>query len=285
MKPQHKQLLDLKYKGNKSPNYYKDLKRLESGEPLDYIIGWTEFLNCKIDLSQRPLVPRNETEFWVSKSICSCRPACRQGRPCACHLATGQAKDLKLQENTTTATSSPKILDLFSGSGCIGIALLKHLPNATVHFADNEDKCLKQIQINLDLNTIQPNQYQIIKSDIFSNITSNYNYIFANPPYVAEQTKQQKSSRTPIRDQKRIYTDQVLKYEPRQALLAGPEGLKYIRPFLEQAQQHLKPDGEVFMEFSPEQKKAINKILKNNNYTEWQFYKDQYKKTRWLREK
>ncbi len=234
---EQQQLLNIKYRGKICPEYKEDLQRLKKGEPLDYIIGWTDFLDCKIDLSLRPLVPRNETEFWVDKVIekCSCNPPPRT-----------------------------KILDLFSGSGCIGIALLKHLPNSTVHFADSEDNCLKQIEINLDLNNIDHARCKIIKSDIFSAISDKYDCIFANPPYVAEQE---------------INSD---KHEPRKALFAGPDGLKYINMFLKQAKKHLKPSGQIFMEFSPEQKQSIKNIITKNNYKNLHFNKDQYKRWRWL---
>ena len=99
-------------------------------EPLEYIRGFTEFLGCKIDLSKKPLIPRVETEFWVKDAII--------------HIFDDRQK------------SAPRILDIFCGSGCIGLAVLSALggpatggKRVLVTFADKEKKCIDQVKINL----------------------------------------------------------------------------------------------------------------------------------------
>ena len=116
---------EIKWLKRDRPDYYaQGIKRLESGEPLDYVIGWREFLGCKIDLSGKPLIPREETEFWVERVV----------------------KDLKAKSEKL------KALDLFSGSGCIGLAVLKHCPNIKMIFGEKDPKLCKQIKKNLKLN-------------------------------------------------------------------------------------------------------------------------------------
>jgi len=220
-------------------------------KPEQYKKGFVKFLGCKIDLSKRPFIPRPETEYWVKKAI----------------------EDIKLKTGKLQPITNNKklyCLDIFAGSGCIGIALLKHLPNSSVDFAEKEKKYLEQIRQNAKLNGINPKRFSIIQSDIFSNIKKKYDYIFANPPYVAEKRLH-------------LVDKSVLGWEPKKALLAGPDGLDVICKFLPQAKNHLKKWGKLFMEFDPLQKKEIATILKNFGYCPFSFFRDQYGKWRYLK--
>ena len=243
-----------------------DIERLKKGEPLDYVIGFHKFLDCWIDLSLRPLIPRPETEFWVAQAIAEIKK--------------------------TRANKKVRCLDIFAGSGCIGLAVLKHLRNARVDFSEKEKKFLKQIKINAVLNKIERGRYRLIESDVFNNITEKYDYIFANPPYIAEKRKGkvQKS---------------VLKFEPANSLFAGKDGLLYIRKFLEGAKNHLKKapafastvvasdattadtkatagKGKIYLEFDSPQKQEIIDLLKKFGYSSYKFFRDQYNKWRYL---
>lgn len=227
-------LLREKYDGQPTKQFYKDVKRMEAGEPIDYVIGFTEFLGCKIDLSKKPLIPRKETEFWVGQEI----------------------KNIK----------AGKVLDIFSGSGCIGVAVLKHLPNVLCDISEKDNKLIPQIKINLKINKAKA---KVIQSDIFSNIKNKYDFIFANPPYIP-QTKKIKIQKS------------VLKYEPKAALFGGTDGLFYINKFLKQAKNYLNASGTIFMEFDSAQKKQIEAIIKKYKYSKYEFKKDQFNRWRWV---
>ncbi|OHA61582.1 MAG: hypothetical protein A3J30_04400 [Candidatus Wildermuthbacteria bacterium RIFCSPLOWO2_02_FULL_47_9c] len=253
--------MEEKHGGKRTEAAEKDIARLEKGEHIDYVIGWVEFLGCKIDLSQKPLIPRPETEYWTEKFLQDARAATFPG---ALPLLRSGPSRLRKSRGTHT-----RCLDLFAGSGCVGIAVLKHMPWATVDFAEKEKKFLKQIQINAKLNEISNQRYRVIQSNIFSKVRDKYDYILANPPYVAEERRAcvQKS---------------VLEHEPASAVFGGKDGLLYIRPFLQQAKNYLKEGGELWMEFDSPQKTAVEKLLKQYRYRKWRFEKDQYARWRYF---
>lgn len=223
-----------KYGGKIKKKLKKDIERLKKGEPVDYIIGFSNFLNCKINLSSRVFIPEPETEFWVEKAI-------------------KEIKDKKVS-----------CLDLFSGSGCIGIAVLKNTKNTKVDFAEIDKNLLRQIKKNLETNKIEKKRYNIFCSDVFSDVEKKYDYIFANPPYISE---------------KRIDNVQksVLDFEPKKALFGGEDGLKYIKIFLKNVSKYLKKRGKAYVEFDSFQKRKIEKITDG-----LEFHKDQYGKWRFL---
>jgi release factor glutamine methyltransferase len=242
---------------------------MEDDFPIEYKKGFTKFLNCKIDLRNRIFIPRIETEYWVGSVI----------------------KELKI-ENCKLKIN---VLDIFAGSGCIGISILKNVKNSLVDFADKDIKAIEQIRINLKLNKIPKSRYKIYRSNLFEKLKGKkYDIIFANPPYVAKER---------IKDVQLS----VLKYEPKTSFLAGKKGLLYIRKFLKEAKRFVKPGGIIYLEFDPEQKNDILNILKKENYKNshpviqlpvcsaqkrrrrWkliygaQFFKDQFKKWRFAK--
>ena len=217
----------------------------QSEIPAEYKNGAVEFLGCKIDLSLRPLIPRPETEFWTRRAIVD---LARRGRGVG------------------------RVLDLFAGSGCVGIAVAKNLPAAAVDFGDIDAAAVGQIKINLKINRLSGERVRVFQTDIFENIPpgESYDAILANPPYVAAARigEVQKS---------------VLEWEPSRALFAGADGMEIIRKFLRRAGDFLRPGGVIYMEFDILQKISIIKLLKDIDCGSFEFHKDQFQKRRFIR--
>ena len=231
-------LIKEKYSSNINlTNFIKDLKKLQRQVPLDYIIGETDFLNCTINLKYKPLIPRVETIWYMEK----------------------ETKFLK-----NHFQNKIEILDIFSGSGCMGIYAHKIL-NSNITFSDIKKSFLKQIKLNCSLNNIK--DYTLIKSNIFKNINGKYDLILANPPYIPKNDLIQKS---------------VLNYEPHIALFGkGKDGLKIIGTFIKNLKNHLNENGICILEFHPNQTEKIQTLLKKENL-KYQTKKDQYSKNRYV---
>jgi len=226
-----------------------------SNQPIEYRRGYVNFLGCKIDLKFRPMIPRKETAFWVKRVI---KDICKKG------------------ENFT-------FLDVFSGSGCIGLAVLKNCSKWAKMgvFGDIDKGFVKQAKINLKLNKIDPKKYRVIQSDIFKGIKgrlapyraggpgSGFDYIFANPPYVGL-------------DNRHLVQESVLDWEPLVAIFGGEDGLLYIRKFLKDAKKYLNKGGKIYLEFDHLRKREIEKLLPQLGWKNFQFHKDQFKRWRYL---
>ena len=236
-------LLNEKYGGRESAAFYRDTTRIMKGEPVDYVIGFSPFLGATIDLSYKPLIPRPETEYWVECAI------------------EGITK--KHGENARL-----RFLDMCAGSGCIGIALATHFPKSVVHFGEVSLDALAQIRKNCRLNGLKGLRIKVIKSDLFSKIKGEYDYIFVNPPYLTRDRKMTTVQRS------------VLLWEPAVAIFAKKKGLGHIFGILDGAREHLRTGGWLYIEFDPWQRKEIASHARQHDFSHIVFQKDQYKRTR-----
>ncbi len=141
--------------------FFKEAEsRLLNFEPVQYIIGDTEFFGLPFLVNENVLIPRPETEElvdWILKD----------------HL--GVADELK-------------ILDIGTGSGCIAITLAKNLPNAKVYAIDVSEKALALAKQNADKNQVKIEfiQLDVLKEEIDE---TNFDIVVSNPPYVRELEK------------------------------------------------------------------------------------------------
>ncbi len=127
-----------------------------------------------------------------------------------------------------------QILDLCTGSGCIGIACARHLPHAQVDLSDISPSALEVAQVNVDRYQLQ-SRVRLFRSDLFDDLPQRqYDLIVSNPPYVSQQEMQ---------DLPDEYT-----HEPVLGLEAGEDGMDLVARILCQAHAYLKPDGIIIVE-------------------------------------
>jgi len=224
-------LLADKYNGIESDEFRQDLARLRAGEPLAYVIGWVPFLGTKIWLDSAPLIPRPETEFWVERAISEMRQV------------------LKVE---------PRVLDLCAGSGCVGVAVAKTVPEAEVHFAEVVDDHHQTIRKNIRENGMDVVRTKQIGGDLFEHVTEKYDFILTNPPYIDPKLSD------------RIQTS-VTVHEPELALFGGADGMELIERIIREAPNYLNPGGILYIEHEPEQTEKIKALAPQAEFFEDQF--------------
>ena len=203
-------------------------QRLLNGEPLAYVIGQWEFYGMKLTVNPNVLIPRDDT--------------------CAVtELAIRQALFLD---------TNPRILDLCTGSGCIGIAIASRVKDAKVTLADISKEALQVAKTNVTaqkltgrVSCVQANALE--KPAAF---LGKFDMIVSNPPYITteEMTQLPKS---------------VGEYEPHLALHGGDDGLDFYRAIIENYTDALKPGGYLCFEFGMGQGDAICALLEEKSYT------------------
>ncbi len=214
-------LLDEKYKGVATPEFEKDKARLERGEPVAYVIGLTPFLGLNIYLDSRPLIPRPETEWWAEELL-------RVMRKCLVESS------MRRPEDFSKGTKQLRFIDLCSGSGAIGCAVLKHMPNAEVYFGEIDSAHEATIRKNISKNDLDAGRAHIGIGNLFEPFGGEmFDFIASNPPYIP-------SGRT--------LPESVEKWEPTLALRAGEDGLSVIRKIAEELPRRLREGGQAWIE-------------------------------------
>ncbi len=184
------------------------VNRLSHYEPIQYILGKTEFYGYPIKVSPVVLIPRPETEELVNWII---------------------------KENLGKQIS---ILDIGTGSGCIAIALAKHLPTAQVTAIDISNEAIEIAKENANLNAVS---ITFMVSDIFQYKNwplKHFDIIVSNPPYIRESEKANMEAN-------------VLNYEPHQALFVSDDDpLVFYRNIAEAGKYFLNHNGAVYCEIN-----------------------------------
>lgn len=199
------------------------VKKRSQGEPVAYLVGNKEFFSLNFKVTRDCLIPRPETEHLVVAAI-------------------DIAKQLE-QSRAGEENSHPvQIIDLGTGSGCIAIALAKHLPQAHITAVDRSQAALALAKQNAATHGIC-DRINFVESDWFQAFAAqtpipSWDIVVSNPPYIS-QAEYEKLAKS-VRD-----------FEPFSALVSGPEGTEDIQKLAQQATAHLAVGGHLLVEISP----------------------------------
>ncbi len=206
------------------------IKTIEPYTPLQYIIGREKFFGLDFMVNEHVLIPRPETEVLVEAVL----DIHRRGENVDNHMTPRRCKD------------ELRILDLGTGSGNIAISLTKNAPDCRIFASDISEKALEVARLNARLNGVY-DRISFIESDLFEDISGEFNYILSNPPYIA-------------RYEFETLQKEVLK-EPVLALDGGVDGLDFYRRIFGAAPGHLAHGGYCIVEFGFGQLPAIKEII------------------------
>lgn len=232
--------------------FQEALLRLQKQEPIQYIIGETEFFGIVFKVNEQTLIPRPETEELVEWII----------------------SDNQSRSNDGVQLS---ILDIGTGSGCIAISLSKNLPNSKVQALDISEGALFIARQNAITNEVD---VEFFKKDILKTKSSTsdsdkpddyYDIIVSNPPYIREMEKE-------------LMKNNVLNYEPFTALFVQDEDpLLFYRAISKFAKNRLRKGGNLYFEINENFKRELVELLKGEGFENIEPKQDIYGKDRMVK--
>lgn len=210
------------------------MRRLK-GEPLQYIMGFVDFLGQTFKVGRGVLIPRPETELLVLEAI---------------QLFDKSLAKKKYGKGGTGIENERDILDLCTGSGCIGITLGTRFPNARIIATDASEEALCYARENACMSEIH--NITFLKGNFFEPIgNGQFDLIVSNPPYI--RSGDLGSLQKEIRD-----------WEPVMALDGGPDGLDAYREIISRLGIHMRNDGLCLLEIGYDQADEVRSIAEEN---------------------
>ncbi len=215
------------------------LQRRLLHEPLQYIIGETEFMSLPFYVGPGVLIPRPETEILVEKALQYCKE--RMG-----------------SENEI------RVLDVGTGSGNIAISLLRYNERCHAVGIDVSEKALDYAKRNADRHHVS-DRIEFLQHDVREEIPRPWKGVFdlvvANPPYIRSQEYD-------------LLDEEIKRYEPKEALWGGDDGMEYYRLLSQKLPPLLRSGGHIFLEIGADMGEAVKKIFNQNYFHDIQIIPD-----------
>ncbi len=228
-------------------NFNQAIDRLKIYEPVQYILGETEFFGYPFLVNKQVLIPRPETEELVSWII----------------------EDVDKKETT--------ILDIGTGSGCIAISLAKKLNNAVVSAIDISNKAIEVAKKNALINNVNVEYSSVDVLNFEDKLVlqdkwkSKFDIIVSNPPYVRMQ-------------EKKLMQLNVIDHEPDIALFVEDDDpLLFYRRISELSRQYLKHNGTLYLEINEYLGVEMEKMLNEAGFKHVELKKDMFGKNRMIK--
>ncbi len=224
-------------------------QRVAQGEPVQQVVGWTEFCGLRIAVTPDVLIPRPETEELVE------------------WIVEREAWSVNSEEKNDGRI---KILDIGTGSGCIALTLKHVRPQSDVTAVDVSEPALavareNSVQTRLDIRLEQVNILTELPSD------GPYDIVVSNPPYIPQSEQAEMDGR-------------VLHHEPHEALFVSDDNpLTFYHAIGQKAQKLLTQGGRLYLEINRRYGPAVTELLRRLGYEDVELRQDQFGNDRMVR--
>lgn len=203
------------------------VRRILAEEPLAYIMGEWDFYGMRLSVDRNVLIPRDDTCAVTALAI----------------------------KNALFLQQDPRILDLCTGSGCIGLAVANRVKDAKVTLADVSREALAVAKKNVTATKLSA-RVSCVQANALEDpapFLGKFDMIISNPPYITAREMQELPA-------------SVKDYEPHLALYGGEDGLDFYRSIADKYRAALKPGGYLCFEFGMGQGDAVCEILEQNGF-------------------
>ncbi|MBE5860147.1 MAG: peptide chain release factor N(5)-glutamine methyltransferase [Butyrivibrio sp.] len=221
---------DMEVEDEKKERYFECIDKRSERIPVAYITNSCEFMGLDFYVTGDVLIPNQDTETLTEEALR--------------YIHDGM-----------------RIMDLCTGSGCIGLSLLRYSNDTHVVATDISDAALEVAKRNAD-NLGVSDRFMPVKTDIFpEKENEKFDIIVSNPPYI----------RTSVID---TLEPEVKKYEPYIALDGSEDGLMFYKKIVPGARDYLYKSGYLFLEIGYDQGEDVRKLMEDNGYKDVQIIKD-----------
>ena len=207
------------------------VQRRAGGEPTRYLVGGCEFMSLAFKVGPGCLIPRPETELVVEEVMARC----------------GRTRGRAPAAEGASAGAAVAVIDLCTGCGCVAVSVAVHVPESRVVAADVSAPALAMARANAAAHSVG-DRVTFLEGDLYEALeaadAAPADFLLANPPYVAEA-------------EWKMLQPEIRNHEPREALVAGPEGTEVIERIVKGAPAHLKPGGTLVVEIGAGQGPAV----------------------------
>lgn len=243
-------------------SFYENFEKRRKRIPLAQILGRQSFYGLDFFVNEDVLIPRADTECLVDLVLEDYADLAKQAGKTYAEKQNSEHVSNKHEDDVEIvgSDSSLRILDLCTGSGCIGISVAKHLPYQELLLVDLSEKALAVAKKNAEKHL--GGNVRLLQSDLLTEVQEKrFSLLLSNPPYIVSRV---------IPDLER----EVSEYEPKMALDGGEDGLIFYRRIAREAKKVLLPGARLYLEIGYDQGESVKDIFQKEGYEAVEVFPD-----------